>query len=145
MGPVSDGGSFHEIAKGVRIEFAIPFVSVALGALTLGCFGLTAIIPEPAVLAACTIGTLAGLAAVGLPVWAALRRPELLRSERHILMSRAFDVMLDKGATKDARSQAAQIIQGALIADVAPVRVSRLGTNRHMISGTEDRHERPDE
>jgi len=121
---VSDPGAFREIARTVRIEYPIPYICVVLGALTLGCFALTAIMPAPIFWAACAICVLAGLGAIGLP-FAALRQPDLLRSERHVLMSRVMDIMSDKGASETARSKAGEIVEGTLIAGFSGPRVPR--------------------
>lgn len=116
MVAVSDPGGFREIARTVRIEYPIPYICVALGALALACFALTIVVPPAISWLVAGMGAMALLGAVGLPVYAMVYRPELLRSERHSLMTRAFDVMLDKGATQDARSKAGQIVEGTLLA-----------------------------
>jgi hypothetical protein len=119
---VSDPGAFREIARSVRIEYPIPYVSVVLGALALACFGLTALIPSAAAWAAGGVRVLSGLAAIGLPVYAAIRRPDLLRSERHNVVSRAMDLLLDKELAQDTRYQMGRIVEGVLGGDDIPRR-----------------------
>jgi hypothetical protein len=114
-----------EIVRTARIEYPIPYLSVVLGAIGVTCLTLTAFIHATAAAVATVLGGLAGLAAISLPVWAALSRPDLLRSERHSLMSRAFDVMLDKDASREARSKAGEIVEATLLADASGPRVPR--------------------
>ncbi len=123
---MSDPGNFREIVRTVRIEYPIPYVAVVLASFSLACLGITAILPAQMIWVAGTLSVLAGIGAIGLPVYAMLRRPELLRSEQHSLVSRAMDIMLDKSASEEARSKAGQIVEGAIVVPAVKVAHKRI-------------------
>jgi len=141
MAPVSDPGSFREIVRTAKTEYPIPYLSAVLGALALSCLGLTADIPAAAAFAAGALGMLAGPAAIGLPVRAALRRPELLRSERHSLANRAFDVFLDPETSASAREQTGSVMNAFLAGEGmtkhSAAKKHDLAAERDMESGNE--------
>lgn len=141
---MSDPGNFREIARTVRIDYPIPYVSVVLAALALGCFGWATIQTAPISWVTEGLGVFAGLAALALPIYAVLRRPDLLRSERHSLVSRAIDIMLDKQASQKARVQAGQIVESALLAEVSAEKVPHPWTDGSRSTGTENGNERID-
>jgi hypothetical protein len=68
--------------------------------------------PHPATLAGRRSGE---IGRHGLRVFAAVRRAELLRSERHSIVTRAIDMMRDKPASESTRRQAGKLLEGLML------------------------------
>jgi hypothetical protein len=77
-------------------------------AVLLFCFGAAALVREPMAWVFAATGVASFTVAVGVAIFAIVRRPDLLRSERYSLVSRYIDI-LDDGdmdqATRDAMAK----------------------------------------
>jgi len=100
--------AFREIVRTVTVSYPIPFMFACLIAVLLFCFSGAAFVRESLVWVFAATGVASFLVAVGLAIFAIMRRPDLLRSERYSLVSRYID-MLDDGdmdqATRDAMAR----------------------------------------
>lgn len=109
---MSEPGYIREIVRTARVEYPIPYICVVLTALSVAALGLATYQPLPLAWVTEALAALAALGAIGLPIYAATRKPELLRSENYSVMTRAFDVLMDKTANPDARAVAGKVIEG---------------------------------
>ena len=85
-----DPATFREIVRTVTVSYPIPFLFACLIAVLLFCFVGAAVVPAPLAWVFAATGVVSFLVAVGIAIFAVLRRPELLRSERHSLVSRVL-------------------------------------------------------
>ncbi len=135
---MSDPGVVREIVRTARIEFPVPYICVVLVVLAMGGMGLASFQSTPLSWFSEGLGLLSGIAAIALPLYAAVRKPELLRSERHIMVSQAFTVLLDKDITQEARTQIGKIVDGVLLADAEEHKIARKQLPNPTFSVTED-------
>jgi hypothetical protein len=100
--------AFREIVRTVTVSYPIPFMFACLIAVLLFCFSGAALLREPLSWVFAATGIASFTVAVGMAIFAIVRRPDLLRSERYSLVSRYID-MLDDGdmdqATRDAMAK----------------------------------------
>lgn len=107
-----DGGELRGIVRTIRIEYPVPYLTVILAVFSLASLGLSTTTPWPTSAASAAIGAMAGLGAVGLPIYAALFRRELLRSEKFSLAVRYIDALEDNEMDPDARERLGKVIDG---------------------------------
>jgi hypothetical protein len=131
--------ALREVVRTVSVQYPIPFLVACLLASSLFFFGLNAAFPDWALRAA---GGLALVCACGFAGYAILVRPDLLRSERYSLTNRAFDIMLDKQASRQSRLQAGQIVESTLLANAGAEKVPHPRTDGRTAPGTENGNER---
>lgn len=103
---------FREIARSAHTTYPIPFVfalSLAFSVLTLG----GAIITEPPLRwAFVAFAGVSLLFAFGFVGWAAARRPELLKSERHQIAHRMLDLIGDNDLTPQTIDEVGRLVSG---------------------------------
>ncbi len=133
--------AFVEVVRTVSVQYPIPFILACLLVFALLCFGGSAAATAPLSWMLAVTGCASAACALVLVIYATVWKTELLRSERHSLLSRAFDVMLDKRANRNARSKAGQIVEGFLLADATTSRVPRPPVEGGTTSSAEDENE----
>jgi len=89
------------------------------------CFGLASAISNPLSWLFAGIGSLSAISGIGLAGFSVLRRPELLRSERHTLMTRYFDLLGDSDMPDGQRRSAGQLMSRYIGGDVSKKQVVR--------------------
>jgi threonine/homoserine efflux transporter RhtA len=87
--------AFREIVRTVTVAYPIPFMFASLLAVLLFCFSGAAFVRESLVWVFAATGVASFTVAVGLAIFAIVRRPDLLRSERYSLVNRYIDVVGD--------------------------------------------------
>ena len=120
-----DPSGFREVIRTVSVQYPVPFVLALFLAFALACFGLAAAASPPISWVIGFAGAVAAACAAVLAFFAFFVRRELLRSEHHSLMSRAFDILLDKEAGDNARSHAGKIVEGQLLPPVDTRKISK--------------------
>ncbi|HEY1933942.1 MAG TPA: hypothetical protein VGG99_18175 [Acetobacteraceae bacterium] len=107
-----DPAAFREIVRTVTVSYPIPFIFACLIAVLLFCFVGAAVVPAPLSWVFAATGIVSFLVAVGIAIFAILRRPDLLRSERYSLASRYIDLLDDGDMDQATRDAAAKTIDG---------------------------------
>ena len=90
-----DTRSFREIVRTVTVSYPIPFLFAGLIAVLLFCFTGAAVLQGPKSWVFAATGIVSFLVAVGIAIFAVMRKPDLLRSERYSLVSRYIDLVGD--------------------------------------------------
>jgi hypothetical protein len=103
---------FREIVRSVTVAYPIPFMFASLLAVLLFCFLGAALVPGPLAWVFAVTGIISFLVAIGIAIFAILRRPDLLRSERYSLANRYVDLLDDGDMDQAARDSAAKTIEG---------------------------------
>lgn len=109
-----DQRAFREVVRTVTVDYPIPFLFASLLTFALGCFGLSAAAAAPISLLLAAAGVISTMSALVIVFYAILFRTDLLRSERHSLLTRAIDVMLDSDAPEAMRDRAGKIVDGLI-------------------------------
>ena len=109
---MTDPRTFREIVRTVTVSYPIPFLVALLVAAGLIAFGMSAATGNRVAWLTGGAGLLMIAAACAIAIYAVLRRPDLLRSERHSLMTRAMDVLLDKDVSEGVRTRAGTLLDG---------------------------------
>ena len=107
-----DTSHFREIVRTVTVSYPVPFLFAGLLAVFFFSFTGAALLHEPMSWIFAAIGIIAFLVAAGLAVYGIVRRPELLRSERHSLVSRFIDLLDDGDMDQATRAAMAKTIDG---------------------------------
>jgi hypothetical protein len=132
-----DPSGFREVVRTVTVHYPVPFVLALLSAFALACFGLAAIMASPLNVIAGLVGAFSGAGMVGLSAYVFLLRPELLRSEKHSLVSRAFDIFLDPETSNIAREQTGRVVDALLAGEAVTKESVARGYNSGSIDVTE--------
>ena len=96
--------TFREIVRTVTVSYPLPFLFAGLIAVLLFCFSGVALVREPFAWIFAATGVVAFLVAAGLAIFAIVRRPDLLRSERYSLVNRYIDVVGDNEMNRTDRA-----------------------------------------
>ena len=136
-----DTRSFREIVRTVTVSYPIPFLFALLiapsavlangvvqgGVLSyllrnqgigtgrqslLFCFTGAAVLQGPKSWVFAATGIVSFLVAVGIAIYAVMRKPDLLRSERYSLVNRYIDLLEDGDMDQTTRDAAAKTIDG---------------------------------
>ncbi|MCX7383157.1 MAG: hypothetical protein NT133_17495 [Alphaproteobacteria bacterium] len=86
---------FREAIKTADVSHPIPFLFVVLLAFAVSCFGVAVLAGDLLRWVVAGAGVIAMTSAIGMAIFAMIARPELLRSERHSLVTRAIDILGD--------------------------------------------------
>ena len=86
---------FREAIKTADVAHPIPFLFVVLLGFSISCFGVAAVAGDLLRWVVAGVGVISAASAIGMAIFAMIARPELLRSERHSLITRAIDVLGD--------------------------------------------------
>ena len=86
---------FREAIKTADVAHPIPFLFVVLLAFALACFGVAVAASDLLRWFVVGTGLVSAASAIAMALFAMVARPELLRSERHSLITRAIDVLED--------------------------------------------------
>ena len=104
--------SFQEVVRTVTVGYPIPFVLCALIAFSMFCFSAALLRQDSLAWALFGIGCLPAVVGCGILVFAVVRRPELLRSERFGLINRYLDALSDSDMTDIMRDRLGKVING---------------------------------
>lgn len=107
-----DTRSFREIVRTVTVSYPIPFRFALLIAVLLFCFTGAAVLQGPKSWVFAATGIVSFLVAVGIAIYAVMRKPDLLRSERYSLVNRYIDLLEDGDMDQTTRDAAAKTIDG---------------------------------
>jgi hypothetical protein len=107
-----DTRSFREIVRTVTVSYPIPFLFALLIAVLLFCFTGAAVLQGPKSWVFAATGIVSFLVAVGIAIYAVMRKPDLLRSERYSLVNRYIDLLEDGDMDQTTRDAAAKTIDG---------------------------------
>lgn len=107
-----DTSYFREIIRTVTVSYPVPFMVASFLAVFFFCFTGAAIVHAPLNWLFAATGLVAFLAAVGIAIYAITRRSDLLRSERHSLVSRVIDLLDDGDMDQATRAAMAKTIDG---------------------------------
>jgi len=110
--------TFREIVRTVTVSYPIPFMFAVLIAVLLFCFSGAAIVREPLAWIFAATGVTAFIVAVGVAIFAIVRRPDLLRSERYSLVNRYIDVVGDNEMNRPDRAGLDRTVLAFLEEDV---------------------------
>ena len=122
---MTDPRTFREIVRTVTVSYPIPFLVALLVAAGVICLGMGAVGKNRVAWLAAGAGGVMIVAACAIAIYAVLRRPDLLRSERHSLMTRAIDILMDKDVSERARDRAGTLLDGLLAQEDIPKRALR--------------------
>ena len=123
--------TFREVIRTVTVSYPIPFLVVSLLAGGVALLGLYAAVQVWPVAFA---GILSVMSAIGLAAFAVLRRPELLRSERHTLQQRLLDMIGDVDVNPEVRATVGK----ALTSSVQSMKSSEPGDRLSQIIGDKE-------
>lgn len=116
---------FREAIRTVNVSYPIPFMLAGLLAFSMFCFALATAVSEPLSWVVVGTGVASATCAILLAAFSVLRRPELLRSERHTLTSRYFDLLGDSDMSEDQRESAERALLGYMGGNVSKKQVVR--------------------
>jgi hypothetical protein len=102
---MDDSSYFREIVRTVTVSYPVPFIFAGL--LGVFFFSVTgaAVLHEPMNWMFAAAGIVAFLIAAGIVIYAVVRRPDLLRSERHQQAIRLIEIVGDKEMDQAARAE----------------------------------------
>ena len=101
---------FREVVRTVTTGYPIPFAFATLLAFALACLGLATFGPDTLRWVLVGFGGFAVLGASALMAYAVLRKPDLLRSEHHILAQRVLQIAEDSDLTAASLERIGQIV-----------------------------------
>jgi hypothetical protein len=107
-----DSPYFREIVRTVTVSYPISFIFAGLLAVFFFSFTGAAVLHEPMNWIFAAAGIFAVLVAVGIVIFGIVRRPDLLRSERHSLATRVMDMLDDGDMDPATRAAMAKTIDG---------------------------------
>jgi hypothetical protein len=105
-----DARLFQEAIRSATVTYPVPFILGTLLLFALLCLGGSALVDRTDWLHGllAVIGAFSGISAIGIVVYAVRFRPELLRSEHHVLRMTVANIIGDKEmdpATRDHLSR----------------------------------------
>ncbi|MEA2772265.1 MAG: hypothetical protein QOD93_5227 [Acetobacteraceae bacterium] len=89
----------------VTVSYPVPFIFAGLLAVFFFSFTGAAVLPVPMNWMFAAAGIIAFLIAAGIAIYAVVRRPDLLRSERHQQAIRLIQIVGDKEMDQAARAE----------------------------------------
>lgn len=122
-----DTRSFREIVRTVTVSYPIPFLFAGLIAVLLFCFTGAAVLQGPKSWVFAATGIVSFLVAIGIAIFAVMRKPDLLRSERYSLVSRCIDLVGNNEMSTTDRAGLDRTMLAFLDEDVAKKAVSSQG------------------
>jgi hypothetical protein len=102
---VIDPRSFREAIRTATVTYPVPYVVSVLLLFSLLCFGGSLTVTDALRWLLASIGAVAALGAVASFGYTLLAKPELLRSESHLLLTRIFDAVGDSDMDTKARER----------------------------------------
>jgi hypothetical protein len=120
-----DTSYFREIVRTVTVSYPVPFLFAGLLAVFFFCFPGAAIVHGPLSWLFAGAGMLALLVAIGTALFAITRRSDLLRSERHSVVSRVIDLLDDGDMDQPTRVAMAKTIDGFMAESVPKKAITR--------------------
>jgi hypothetical protein len=115
-----DPRSFREAIRTATVTYPVPYVVSVLLLFSLLCFGGSLTVTDALRWLLAGVGVVAALGAMAAFAYSLVLKPELLRSERHSLLTRFFDVLGDSDMDAVARERV-----GHAILDAAEPRVPK--------------------
>ncbi len=103
--------AFREVVRSVTVSYPVPFMFVAMLAFALACLGGALAIDGALRWLLAGIGSLFAVAALFVVLYAILRDPRLLRSERSELAHRTLDLIGDSDMDEASR---VRLLEGAV-------------------------------
>ena len=100
-----DARLFQEAIRTATVTYPIPFVFSILLLFAVLCFGGSLLAQPGLMILLASIGSLSTVSAIALVAYAALAKPELLRSERHVLSMRMAHILGDKDMDPTTRDR----------------------------------------
>ncbi len=104
-----DARLFQEAIRTATVTYPIPFVFSILLLFAVMCFGGSLLAQPGLMILLASVGSISTASAIVLVAYATLAKPELLRSERHVLSMRIAHIIGDKDmdpVTQDLINQA---------------------------------------
>ena len=105
-----DPRSFREAIRTATVTYPVPYVVSVLLLFSLLCFGGSLTVTDTLRWILAGVGVLAALSAMLAFGYALLVKPALLRSERHALLTRYFEVLGDSDMNATARERVSHAI-----------------------------------
>jgi hypothetical protein len=105
-----DARLFQEAIRSATVTYPIPFVFGILLLFAVLCFGGSLIAHDWLMVLLAVIGSLSAVSAIALVGYAAGFKPELLRSERHVLSMRIAHILGDKDMDAGTRERISHIV-----------------------------------
>jgi hypothetical protein len=106
----TDARLFQQAIRTATVTYPIPFVFSILLLFALLCFGGSLIAHDGLLVLLATVGAVSAISAIALVTYAACFRPELLRSERHILTMTVAHILGDKDMDTKTREHLSHIV-----------------------------------
>jgi hypothetical protein len=103
-------GGFREIVRAVTTGYPIPFAFATFLAFALTCLGFATFGPDTLRWVLVGFGGFAFLGASALMAYAVLRKPDLLRSEHHVLAQRVLQIAEDSDLTVASLERIGKIV-----------------------------------
>ena len=105
-----DARVFQEAVRSATVTYPIPFVFAVLLLFAVLCLGGCLISSGWQSILLAVLGGVSAIGAIGLVAWAFALRPEMLRSEHHVLSMRVAQMMGDKDMDPAVRERLGHLI-----------------------------------
>jgi hypothetical protein len=108
--PDLDARLFQQAIRTATVTYPIPFVFSILLLFAVLCFGGSLTAHGGLLVLLATVGPVSAVSAIALVTYAACFKPELLRSERHVLSMTMAHILGDKGMDAGTREHLSHVV-----------------------------------
>ncbi len=105
-----DARLFQQAIRTATVTYPIPFVFGILLLFAILCFGGSLLAHDGLITLFATIGTLSAISAIALVAYAVCSRPDLLRSEKHVLSMTMAHILGDKDMDVGTRERISHVM-----------------------------------